>query len=145
MNLNHLTDDELMDYVIRYDTDPVRIKLATVMQRTKGAIMDDLLDAGMDDTFCEFRSIVNEGRYHPGKYISHLENEIEYLQDRLNQELKEIENLKARTIMDLIAELKQEIRTAEFVRDEAVRDRRYAEENEAKMKSKLDMWAILNR
>lgn len=145
MNLNHLTDDELIDYVIKHDDDSVRVKLATVMQRTKGSIIDSLVDAGMDETFCEFRSVVNEGMYHPGQYINHLENEVEYLQGQINNLYKELENLKARTIMDLIVELKQEIRTAEFVRDEAIRDRRYAEENEAKMKSKLDMWTILNR
>ena len=140
MRLENLSDNELIDYVIKHDNDPIRVRLATHMQRVQGAIIDDLIDAGMDDVWCTF-----ENTYHPGQYIRHLENEIDYLNEQATQNLKEIEELKARTVMDLIAELKQEIRTAEFVRDEAVRDRRYAEENEAKMKSKLDMWAIMNR
>jgi hypothetical protein len=145
MNLNHLTDNELIDYVIKHDDDPIRVRLATHMQRVSGEIISGLEDAGMDDTWCTFESVVNCNQYHPGQYIRHLEDEIQHLEFMLEQERKEIQSLKARTIMDLIVELKQEIRTAEFVRDEAVRDRRYAEENEAKMKSKLDMWAILNR
>ena len=145
MNLNHLSDNELIDYIIKYDDDPIRVRLATHMQRVSGAIIDDLVYAGMDETWCNFRSVVNHSEYLPGPYISHLENEIEFLQNQANQDAKEIKELKARSIMDLIVELKQEIRTAEFVRDEAVRDRKYAEANEAAMKNKLDMWAILNR
>lgn len=145
MNLNHLTDNELIDYVIKYDDDPVRVRLATHMQRVAGSIIDGLVDVGMDDTWCTFRSEVNGANYHPGQYINHLENEIEYLNDKLSDALKEIENLKARTIMDLIGELKQEIKTAEWCRDEAIRERNHAKEHESIMKSKLDMWAILNR
>ena len=145
MNLNHLTDNELIDYIIKNDDDPIRVRLATHMQRVSGAIIDDLLDAGMDDTWCNFRSDINGGEYHPGQYIRHLENEVDYLQNEVSQNLKEIENLKARTIMDLISELKQEIKTAEWSRDEAIRERNHAKEHESIMKNKLDMWAILNR
>jgi len=144
MNLNHLTDNELIDHIIRYDEDPVRVRLATIMQRTKGAIIDDLVDAGMDDTWCTFRSEYG-GQYHPGQYIRHLEGEIEHLQFMSAQDQKEIKNLQARTVMDLIGELKQEIKSAEWCRDEAYRDREKARENEKIMKSKLDMWAILQR
>lgn len=145
MKLNHLTDDELLDHVIRYDTDPVRIKLATVMQRTKGAIIDDLVFAGMDETFCEFRSIVNDGTYHPGQYISHLENEIEYLQLQIEQNTKEIENLKARTVAELIQELNEQIETEKYNVRHANEQRNKAEEKARVATSKLDMWAILNR
>jgi len=145
MNLNHLTDNELIDHIIRYDEDPVRVRLATIMQRTKGAIIDDLEYAGMDDTFCNFRSIVNGCDYHPGQYISHLEGEIEHLQFMSAQDQKEIKNLQARTIMDVFAELKQEIKTAEYSKELAIKDRHAAEKREQDMKHKLDMWAILQR
>ena len=145
MNLIHLTDDELIDHVIRYDDDPIRVKLATVMQRTKGAIIDDLVYAGMDDVWCTFRSVVNDGEYHSGAYIRHLENEIEFLQNEVNQNLKEIKNLQARTIMDVFAELKQEIKTAEYSKEQAIKDRQIAERKEEEMRHKLDMWAILQR
>ncbi len=145
MELNHLSDNELIEYIIRYDTDPVRVRLATHMQRVSGAIIDDLINAGMDDTWCDFESILNCNRYHPGQYIRHLENEVNYLQDQLDQERKEIKNLQARTIMDLIGELKQEIKTAEWCTQEANRELQVARENERIMKSKLNMWAELNR
>lgn len=145
MNLNHLTDDELIDHVIRYDNDPVRVKLATVMQRTKGSIMDDLLDAGMDDTWCTFESIVNCSQYHPGQYIRHLENEVEYLRDKLEQERKEIESLKARTVADLINELNQQIETEKYNVRVAREYQQKAEAKEKEWKHKLDMWSILKR
>jgi hypothetical protein len=145
MELNHLSDNELIEHIIRYDNDPVRVRLATHMQRVSGAIIDDLLDAGMDDTWCNFDSVVNGAQYHPGRYITHLENEVEYLNDKLSDALKEIKELQARTIMDFIGELKQEIKTVEWCRDEAYRDRDKAQENEKLMKSKLSMWAELNR
>jgi predicted ribosome quality control (RQC) complex YloA/Tae2 family protein len=145
MDLNHLTDDELMDHIIRYDSDPIRVKLATVMQRTKGAIIDDLVYAGMDETFCDFRSVVNAGKYHPGEYIRHLENEIEYLEDRLIQERKEIENLKARTVADLINELNQQIETEKYNVRVAREYQQKAEKKAEEATHKLDMWAILQR
>ncbi len=145
MNLNHLTDNELIDYIIKHDDDPIRVRLATHMQRVSGAIIDDLVDAGMDDTWCNFNSIVNGGEYHPGKYIIHLENEVEYLNDRLSDADKEIKNLQARTVMEVFAELKQEIKTAEYQKELAIKDRQAAERKAEDMKHKLDMWAILQR
>jgi hypothetical protein len=145
MNLNHLTDNELIDHIIRYDEDPVRVRLATHMQRVTGAIIDDLEYAGMDPTYCEFRSIVTENQYHPGAYVRHLEDEIKYLWEKAEQDRKEIKELRARTIMDLIAELKQEITTAEYLKDQAIKDRQSAERKAEDMKHKLDMWTILKR
>lgn len=145
MKLDNLSDNELIEYIIKHDDDPIRVRLATHMQRVTGAIIDDLEDAGMDETFCTFRSVVTDTEYLPGQYISHLENEIEYLNQQREQDAKEIEELKARTIMDLIAELKQDIKSAEWAKQEAYKQRNEARENESRMKEKLDMWAILNR
>jgi hypothetical protein len=145
MNLNNLTDNELIEYIIKHDDDPIRVRLATHMQRVSGAIIDDLLDAGMDDTWCNFRSDINGGEYHPGKYIIHLENEVEYLNNRLSDADKEIKNLQARTVMEVFAELKQEIKTAEYQKELAIKDRQAAERKAEDMKHKLDMWAILQR
>ena len=145
MKLDHLSDNELIDYVIKYDDDPIRVRLATHMQRVAGAIIDDLERAGMDETFCEFRSVVTKGKYLPGQYISHLENEIEYLNQQREQDAKEIYELQARTIMDLIAELKQDIKNAEYNAKQADEGRRNAQAREEDMRNKLDMWTIMNR
>ncbi len=141
----NMTDNELIDYTIKFDTDPVRVRLATHMERVTGALIDDLEKAGMDETFCTFRSVVTETEYLPGEYIRHLESEVEYLNDQLADALKEVKELQARSIMDVMAELKQEIKSAEWGMREAYRELDKARENEANMKNKLDMWAILNR
>ena len=140
MNLDHLSDNELIDYVIKHDSDPIRVRLATHMQRVSGAIINDLIDAGMDDTYCTF-----ENTYQPGEYIRYLDNEVQYLNEKLIDCHKEIKDLQGRSIMDLISELKQEIKTIEWTKEEAIRDKKKAQENESVMKNKLDMWTILNR
>jgi hypothetical protein len=144
MDMN-MTDNELIDYTIKFDNDPVRVRLATYMDRHPGAILDDLERAGMDETFCTFRSVVTDTEYLPGQYISHLENEIEYLQEQLKQAHDEIEELKPMKVSELISQLKQEITTEKHFRQQAEKSRYAAEEKREEMKSKLDMWAILNR
>ena len=141
----NMTDNELIDYTIKFDNDPVRVRLATYMDRHPGAILDDLERAGMDETFCTFRSVVTETEYLPGQYISHLEDEIRYLQEQLNQALDEIEEMKPMKVSELIEQLRQGITTEKYMR-EREESRRYEAQKECdEMKNKLDMWAILNR
>lgn len=135
-----MTDNELIDYTIKFDTDPVRVRLATVMERISGSIINDLIDAGMDEAWCTF-----ENRYHPGQYIKYLEGEIEYLQEKLEEAHKEIEELKPMKVSDLIIELRQRITTEEWRVRHAEQAKHEAEKSRDEMKSKLDMWAILNR
>jgi hypothetical protein len=144
MDIN-MTDNELIDYTIKFDNDPVRVRLATYMDRHPGAILDDLERAGMDETFCTFRSVVTETEYLPGQYISHLENEIDYLQEQLKQALDEIEEMKTMNVSELIAMLRQEVLTEKYMREKAERSRYEAHQEREDMKKKLDMWAILNR
>ena len=141
----NLTDNELIDYTIKFDTDPVRVRLATYMDRHPGAILDDLERAGMDETFCTFRSIVTETEYLPGQYITHLEGEISYLQEQLDQAYKEIEEMKTMKVSELIGQLRQEVVTEKHMREAAERSRYNAHQEKEEMKNKLDMWAILNR
>jgi hypothetical protein len=145
MNISNLSDNELIEYVIKHDDDPIRIRLATHMQRVAGAIIDDLEYAGMDETFCTFRSVVTDTEYLPGQYISHLENEIEYLHGQREQDHKEIQELQARTVAELIQELNQQI-TTEKINARMASEARYKAEDKVKVATeKLDMWAILNR
>lgn len=137
--MNHLTDRELIDYTLKFDADPVRVRLAMIMENMPGAILDDLEDAGMDPVFCNF-----ENTYLPGQYIRHLESELDVYHDENRQLREELEELKARTVMDLIAELKQEIKTADWMAAEARRERDQLKGDHDKMKSKLSMWTKLN-
>jgi len=137
------TDKELVDYTIKFSNDPEKIRLATYMERVEGSIIDDLVDAGMDDTWCTFRSEYG-GSYHPGQYIRFLEDEVSHRDFQIEQLHKELEELKARTVLDLLVELKQEIKTAEWLAEEARREQRKAEGDRDIMKSKLSMWTKLN-
>lgn len=137
--MNHLTDKELIDHVLKFDTDPIRIRLAKVMDNMPGCILDSLEDAGMDPETCTFENI-----YDPGQFIRHLEGELDVYQEENQQLRAELEELKARTVLEFIAELKQEIKTAEWMAAEARRERDKAEGEYKIMKSKLSMWAKLN-
>lgn len=145
MNLSHLTDDELIDYVVKHDDDPIRVRLATYMQRKPGAIIDDLGRAGMDETFCTFKSKVTYTEYLPGEYISHLEGEIEYIEEQLKEAQDELYKLQTRTVATLIEDLSAQLSKAEFRNRHLESEREAAKKNEQIMKEKLDMWAILNR
>ena len=139
----HLTDKELIDYTIKFSADPEKIRLATVVERISGAIIDDLVDAGMNETWCTFRSEYG-GDYHPGRFIMHLEDEIRVRDEELQQLRDELEELKARTVLDLLVELKQDIKTAEWMAKEAREEKYRAERERDHAKSKLSMWAKLN-
>jgi hypothetical protein len=141
----NMTDNELIDYTIKFDNDPVRVRLATYMDRHPGAILDDLEIAGMDETFCTFRSIVTETEYLPGQYIIHLEGEVRYLQEQLHDALEEIEEMKTMKVSELIGQLRQEVVTEKHMREAAERSRYNAHQEKEEMKNKLNMWAVLNR
>lgn len=141
-NMNY-SDRELVDYTIKFSDDAEKVRLATIMERVGGAIIDDLVDAGMHETWCTFTSEWG-GDYHPGRYISLLEDEIRIRDDDIRQLRKELEEQKARNIADLIVELHAEIQTsdrkARDARDQceqAMRDSEHA-------KDRLSMWAKLN-
>jgi hypothetical protein len=137
------TDKELIDYTIKFSDDAEKVRLATAMERIEGAIIDDLVDAGMDETYCTFRSEWG-GEYHPGRYISLLEDEISHRDFTIEQLHKELAEQKARTIADLIQELNQEILTQQFTLKEAHLETQRANKERDVAKDKLSMWAKLN-
>jgi hypothetical protein len=138
-----LTDKELIDYTIKFSDDAEKIRLATVMERVTGAIIDDLIDAGMNETWCTFRSEWG-GEFHPGQYIKLLEDEISHRDFQLRQLHDELEEQKARTIADLIAELNQQITTEKHLAQQAKDETRKAYKEAEVAKDKLSMWAKLN-
>jgi hypothetical protein len=138
-----LTDKELIDYTIKFSDDADKIRLATVMERITGSIIDDLVDAGMDETWCTFRSEWG-GEYHPGQYIKLLEDEISHRDFQIKQLHDELEEQKARTIADLIAELNQQITTEKYLAQQAKDETRKAYKEAEVAKDKLSMWAKLN-
>jgi hypothetical protein len=139
MNLDCLTDKELINYTIKFSDDPVKIRLATAVERVEGSIIDDLVDAGMDETFCTFRSEWG-GEYHPGQYIRLLEDEVSDRDFKIKQLHDELEEQKSRTIAELIAELTVEIRTQQYLADQAREETRKAHKEAEHAKEQLKMW-----
>jgi hypothetical protein len=137
--MNHLTDKELINHVIKFDTDPIRLRLATANERTAGAIWDDLVDVGMDETYCTFTSEWGSNM-HVGRYIQHLREELEIRDDELHQLREELEEQKARTIADLINELNQQITTEQYIARESRADADKAREEAASAREQLKMW-----
>lgn len=48
MNYDSMADHELLHYLDLYSDDPLIRRLINVLARTRGALIDDLEDAGMD-------------------------------------------------------------------------------------------------
>ena len=139
MNLNHLTDSELISYILKHDSDPVRVRLAGIMDRMPGRIIDGLERAGMDPETC-----LHENLYESGEYIEHLNNEIEYLNRELQETQEKLAEREAMTVSELISELRQAADSAYHKVAVANRQLDEANREREKMHSKLKMWTTLS-
>lgn len=137
--MNHLNDTELIDYVIKHDTDPIRIRLAKYMDNMPGFILQRLEDVGMNTETCMF-----ENCYDPGDYITHLETEVEW-RDRDIQELQDkIHELEAMTILEFMENVKSKLSAEKRYNENLQKEIAQARQDREDMRSKLSMWAKLN-
>jgi len=149
MNYNAMSDTEFMHYLDIYNDDPIVRRLIGVLERTRGALVDDLVDAGMDARDWTFGD--GWSRQSPGQYIRQLQHELDQAESDLKlaqHELADLQDerdeLKTRSIMQFVEEVQQEKRAAThkvLVAQEETK--RIAQEN-AKLKEKIDMWGRLN-
>ena len=149
MKLDHLSNSELLVYLDKHSTDPLIVRLVNILMEKQYGLVSDLLAAGMNEQTWTF-SPDNYNEYYPGQYISHLRNELDYAKDeledrefQLKQAKMEIEELKARTVAELIAELHVEVRTANFRADEAEKWKRKAQEEVQTTRDKMKVWRAL--
>ena len=150
MNYNAMSDTEFMHYLDIYNDDPVVRRLIGVLARTRGALVDDLVDAGMDDRHWTFGD--GWSSQSPGQYIQELRRELDeaelnlrLAQDELHDLQDECEQLKTRTVMQFIEEVQQEKRVAtDKVRVAQEQTKQIAQEN-AKLREQIDMWGAMNR
>jgi hypothetical protein len=149
MNLNYLSNDELLEYLDKHSTDPLILRLVKVLMEKQYGLVGDLLAAGMDEQTWTF-SPDNYNKYYPGQYISHLENSVDYANDelkhcefQLKQAKQEIEDLKACTVAQLIADLHQEVTTARHLADEAEKRRRSMLHEVETTRDKMKVWRAL--
>lgn len=150
MNYNSMSDTEFMHYLDIYCDDPVVRRLIGVLERTRGALVDDLVDAGMDAQDWTFGT--GWSRQSPGQYIHDLRHELDQAESDLRlaqSELADLEDerdrLKSRSIMQFVEEVQQEKRAATHkVLAAQEETKRVAREN-AKLREQIDMWGKLNK
>jgi hypothetical protein len=149
MNLNHLSNSELLVYLDKHSTDPLIVRLVNILMEKQYGLVSDLLAAGMNEQTWTF-SPDSYNEFYPGQYISHLKNELDSIYDeledcqfKLSQAELEIKDLNARTVGQLIAELHQEVRDANLRTDEAEKWRRKAQQEVETTRDKMKVWRAL--
>lgn len=139
MKIDHLSDNELIKHVLKHDSDYIRVRLAGVMERFSGCIVDSLDDAGMDK-----ENFLFENTYDPGQYIRHLRNEIEYLTDELRDTQHKLAERETMTVAQLIDELKAAALFADHRASAATERAREADREREDMRSKMKVWRALS-
>jgi hypothetical protein len=148
MNYNSMTDLELLHYLDLYSDDPLIRRLIDVLTRTRGEIITDLEEAGMDPQTWTFGDGWN--KMFPGQYITDLEKQVQYAEEELehakyqrDEAIKERDELKTRSLMDFVQEVWQEKRTNELLVKEAISTiNAYKKENED-LKEKINVWRVM--
>ncbi len=137
--MNHLTDGELIDYTLKYDTDPVRVRLARIMDNMPGFSLKRLEDVGMDPETCMF-----ENCYDPGDYITHLETEIEWRDNDLQELQDKLHEFEQMTVLEFMENVKSKLLAEKRYNERLQRDIEEARKEREDMRSKLKMWSKLN-
>lgn len=145
-----MTDLELLHYLDLYSEDPIVRRLVDLLTRTRGGIISDLENAGMDTNTWTFRYEDYRDMY-PGDYINQLREDIQYHQteadeweSKYRRMKEERDELKTRSIMDFVREVQlEQAQSADLVREAMKTVNAFKEEN-ATLKEKLSMWGQLN-
>ena len=145
-----MTDLELLHYLDLYSDDPLIRRLIDVLTRTRGEIISDLEEAGMDPQTWTFGDGWN--KMFPGQYITHLESQVEYaekelddVQYKLEQAEEKLEQLQTRSIMEFVQEVwTEKAKNAEIVKEAMGTIKAYRDEND-KLLKQIDMWGRMNQ
>lgn len=144
-----MSDTEFMHYLDVYSDDPVVRRLVNVLAKTRGALIDDLVDAGMDAQDWTFGD--GWSRESPGQYIQTLRHELDQAESDLRLAQKELadmqdecDRLRTRTIMEFIEEVQEEKRVAKSRADQAYREVDRVRKDNDKLREQIDMWGRLN-
>ena len=148
MNYDIMSDQELLHYLDLYATDPLILRLARMLGNTHGGLIADLEAAGMDPDTWKFST--DWASMYPGEYIEALRNDLSQVEHeladvkiQLEDAVEERDELKTRSIMDFVEEVRQERRAAGHKVSEAMREsERYRKENE-ELREKINVWKIL--
>lgn len=150
MNYNAMSDAEFMHYLDLHSEDPLVRRLIGVLERTRGALIDDLVDAGMDAQDWTFGD--GWSRSSPGQYIQELrherdqaESDLRLAQHELEEAIHERDELKTRNIMQFIEEVHAEKKSIQVKADAAYREANRVREENDKLREQIDMWGAMNR
>jgi hypothetical protein len=155
MNLNHLSDVELLRYLDLTSTDPLVIRLINMLSAPNGGLVGDLVEAGMDPNTWVFTD--DHQDYYPGDYITHLQKMVAYAEDDravaemdLADAREELDKLSRRTVTELLVDAQRAIDSAKSNHLYAVREAEKAHEvidkvqaENRHLKEQLGMWNIL--
>ena len=148
MNSN-LTYNELIDYLDRYNTDPMVRRLLEYIADKEETIIEGLVDVGMGE---DGRIEGDDGWYLPGPYIQKLRQDASYFEDEARswgekyEDMKDERNrLKARSVAELMTEMEERIRRAEVTAREADRVATQLQKKNADLEEKINVWSILEK
>lgn len=150
MNYNAMTDRELLHYLDLYSEDPVVRRLMHLLGNTRNSLIAELEEAGMDPQTWTFQD--DYDAMFPGEYIEHLRSQLQHAQDeadslqwKLDGVIEERDQLKTRSVADLIEEVWEEKRkNSDMVREAMSTVKAYKDEN-TRLKEQIDMWARMNQ
>ena len=150
MNYNAMTDRELLHYLDLYSEDPVVRRLMHLLGNTRSSLIAELEEAGMDPQTWTFQD--DYDAMFPGEYIEHLRSQVQHAQDeadslqwKLDGVIEERDQLKTRSVAELIEEVWEEKRkNTDMVREAMSTIKAYKDEN-TRLKEQLDMWGRMNQ
>jgi hypothetical protein len=149
MKLDHLSDKELIQYVDKHTEDPLARRLVDILMARNEGLVTELVEAGMDSVVWTF--VYEHQEYSPKDYIEHLLEQLAYTEDELwvaRGELKDriddLKKLEARTILEVMADLKKTIDRVDLDIIVARQERDRAISNERLTKDKMKVWTAIS-
>ena len=129
MNLG-LSDKEFCHRLWQENPDPVVTRLLSIVAET-----------------AEWRGSMEEfdEPWEVSHTLTELRNEADYLNEQLIEVNDRLRKLEARTVIELIAELRMTISDKYDENERLIREIDRANQSHANMESKLNMWAVLNK
>jgi hypothetical protein len=149
MNFNHLSDKEVIQYADKHTEDPLARRLVDILMARNEGIITELIEAGMDSVHWTF--ICEHEEYSPKDYIEHLLKQLAYTEDdlwvaqrELDDRLQDLKKLEARTILEVIADLKKTIDRVDSDIILARQERDRAIISERRTKDQMKVWTALS-
>lgn len=150
MNYNAMGDAELLHYLDLYSEDPLIRRLVTILATTRGGLITDLENAGMDPNTWQFET--DWQSMYPGDYIIYLRRQLEQTEEdyedvkRCKEELEdECLRLKSRSILEFLQEVERERSESQSLVKEAMKTVKAFKDENQSLKEKIDMWGRMNQ